>query len=355
MTVKPSDSVPESSPAAVALPSAANFGNSNPELIAGRVRQIALDMRFDLVGVAPIEESSHSDYLRSWIASGSFGQMNYLARTAEGRMNLRAVLPWAQSVICVAMSYYTPSHPVPCAEQPAVPSLNQPGAADVHPVPAKIARYAWGRDYHRVLYGRLRQFERLMRREINVSFESRIYVDTGPCSERELAVRAGLGWMGKNTLLIHPRHGSWFVLGELVTSLPLPPDQPQLDRCGTCTRCLDACPTAALTPYRLDAMRCISYQTLENRGEIPPELHEPIRQAGFIVGCDICQEVCPFNRRPLPSSQADFLPSAPAPAMDAKAALAWTPAEWDLATRGRAFRRAKPEMWHRNARIILNQ
>ncbi len=355
MTAKPSDSVQDSSQVGGTLSSAANLTTPNPDLIAGRLRQIASEMRFDLVGVAPVEESSHADYLRSWIASGSFGQMNYLARTAEGRINLRAVLPWAQSVICVAMSYYTPSNPAPSAEQPVELSLNQPGSENANHVPAKIARYAWGRDYHRVLYARLRQFERLIRREINVSFESRIYVDTGPCSERELAVRAGLGWMGKNTLLIHPRHGSWFVLGELVTSLLLPPDQPQLDRCGTCTRCLDACPTAALTPYRLDAMRCISYQTLENRGDIPPELHESIRQAGFIVGCDICQDVCPFNRRPLSSSESDFLPSAPAPAMDARAARAWTAAEWDTATRGRAFRRAKPEMWHRNARIILNQ
>ncbi len=337
------------------LAPSADTRTPNPRIAADRIRQIASELRFDLVGIAPVEESPHSQYLRSWIASGAFGQMGYLARTADGRMNLRSVLPWAQSVICVAMSYYSPPDPDSSAEPLTAPIANPPTPANSPRVPAKIARYAWGRDYHRVLYGRLRQLERLIRPEIRVSFESRIYVDTGPCSERELAVRAGLGWIGKNTLLIHPRHGSWFVLGELVTSLVLPADQPHMDRCGTCTRCLDACPTAALTPYRLDAMRCISYQTLENRGEIPPELHDPIRQAGFIVGCDICQEVCPFNRRPLSTSQADFIPSAPAPVMDANTALTWTPAEWDRATRGRAFRRAKPEMWQRNARILLNQ
>lgn len=355
MTPKPSDPIQDASAVGGQSSPVPNSAALNANLLAGRIRNIASDLRFDLVGIAPVEESLHSEYLQSWIASGAFGQMSYLARTAEGRMNLRSVLPWAQSVICFAMSYYTPSDAALSAQPPAALNLSQPVSTDPNLVPAKIARYAWGRDYHRVLYGRLRQFERLIRREIHVPFESRIYVDTGPCAERELAVRAGLGWMGKNTLLIHPRHGSWFVLGELVTSLVLPADQPQLDRCGTCTRCLDACPTAALTPYRLDAMRCISYQTLENRAEIPLELHDPIRQAGFIVGCDICQEVCPFNRRPLSTSQADFLPSAPAPVMDANTALAWTPAEWDRATRGRAFRRAKPKMWQRNARIILNK
>ncbi len=330
-----------------------NLSDQSPAGLAARIRQFASEVGFSLAGIAPVAESSHAAYLRQWVEQGAYGQMHYLARTIDGRINLQSALPWARSVVCVGMAYYQP----PPREAPLHGDVSAIGEQENAAAPerAKIARYAWGRDYHRVIYGRLRQLERMIRRAAGQPFESRSYVDTGPCSERELAVRAGLGWIGKNTLLIHPRHGSWFVLGELVTSLDLPADEPQADHCGTCTRCLDACPTSALTPYRLDSMRCISYQTLENRGDIPPSLHPAMHKAGFIVGCDICQEVCPFNRRPLAASVADFAIADPAPAINPRTVMAWTAADWDAATRGRAFRRAKTEMWRRNAGILIHE
>jgi epoxyqueuosine reductase len=220
----------------------------------------------------------------------------------------------------------------------------------------RVARYALGRDYHKVIEGKLRQVERRLVEALGgrglEAPQIRTYTDTGPILEREFAARAGLGWIGKHTLLIHPRHGSWFLLGEMITSLELEPDSAIEDHCGTCRRCIEACPTEAITPYSVDGSRCISYLTLENRGTIAEEFHEPMREAGFVVGCDICQEVCPHNRRPLATSETDFAARAPAPAMDLQQIIAWQEQEWDIHTRGRAFRRAKHAMWVRNAGIL---
>lgn len=180
----------------------------------------------------------------------------------------------------------------------------------------------------------------------------RAYVDTGPLLERELAANAGLGWIGKHTLLIHPRQGSYFLLGELILSEELEPDSPMPNHCGTCTRCIDACPTDAITPYSVDARKCISYLTIEHRAAIAEEFHGPMRDAGFVIGCDICQEVCPFNRAPLVSREPDFVPRAPAPEISLRQILEWQEQEWDILTRGRATRRVKFPMWQRNARIL---
>jgi epoxyqueuosine reductase len=180
----------------------------------------------------------------------------------------------------------------------------------------------------------------------------RTYSDTGPLLERELAARAGLGWVGKHTLLIHPRHGSFFLLAEIILSLDLAPDSPIGDHCGTCRRCIEACPTAAISPYSVDATRCISYHTLENRGDVPAGFHPPMQAAGYVVGCDICQDVCPFNRRPLPAAEPDFAPRPPAPAVPLQTLLQWQEQEWDVITRGRASRRARFAMWRRNAAIV---
>lgn len=308
------------------------FFGTTVEALREFIKGAARDLGFDLVGITTPGPDSHADYVRSWIAAGRHGGMHYLARDLEARIDLRRRFPWLRSIVCVAMSYYQ-----------AAPSATPRG---------NIARYAWGRDYHRGLQAKLKKLQHALRQRHAQLFESRIYVDTGPPLERELAARAGLGWLGKNTMLIHPRHGSWFVLGELLLSLPLAADTVQLDQCGTCTRCLQACPTAALTAYQMDATRCISYQTLENRGEIPVELQGPMRKAGYLIGCDICQTVCPFNRQPLAAHEPDFACAAPAPRVDLDQVQRWTQEDWDRQTRGRAFRRAQLPMWRRNAQVL---
>ncbi len=229
--------------------------------------------------------------------------MQYLANRLDERLDVTKKFPWAKTVVCLGLAYF----------QEAPPAANLPAA------PGKIARYAWGRDYHKVIDKKLRTIETRLRDSLGEQSDAldvRSYSDTGPILEREFAARAGLGWIGKHTLLIHPQKGSWFLLGEMILNLELEPDSPIADHCGTCTRCIDACPTNAITPYSVNATRCISYLTLEHREQIAPEFHGPIREAGFVVGCDICQDVCPFNRRPLETSEPDFAVQAPAPAAD---------------------------------------
>jgi epoxyqueuosine reductase len=343
-------------------------GNTLPlDNLASAIKRAGRDIGFDLVGIADVQASAHGEYVAEFFEQGRHGSMDYLARMSRAKVDIRTHLPWANSAVCVALSYYhdqSKSQPGCPEELPrgAVADHARAGSGDyVENIGvgrsvgdgAKMAAYAAGRDYHRVFTGLLRKLERAIRALMPMDITARAYVDTGPCLERELAARAGLGWIGKNTMLIHPRHGSWFLLGELYLSVPLPADGPVPDRCGSCTRCIDACPTAALVPYRMDARKCISYLTLENRGEIPPEFHAPMRDAGYIVGCDICQAVCPFNRRPLAASHPDFQPRMFSGTVLPQTVLDWTEHDWDQATRGRAFRRAKFPMWQRNAQILL--
>ncbi len=332
---------------------------SPPEVVrlrdlAAAIKNAAGKVGFDLVGIADIAASDHADYLRNWFGQGRHGTMDYLARMLPAKMDIRTHLPWAASAICVAMSYYqgdagestlsTNGSSADSADRDMPTAFSRTG---------KIASYAAGRDYHRIFTGMLRRLETEVRQLVPEDIMARAYVDTGPCLERELAARAGLGWIGKNTMLIHPRHGSWFLLGELFLSLPLVAESSMPDHCGTCTRCIDACPTDALSPYKMAAEKCISYLTLENRGTIASEFHAPMQAAGYLVGCDICQSVCPFNRRPLAASHPDFQPRAISSAVSPRAVLQWTEHDWDQATRGRAFRRAKLPMWKRNAAILL--
>ncbi len=329
---------------------------TNRVVSAEEIKQRARAVGFDLVGIADPSISAYAKEYQAWLAQGQHGKMKYLEDSVDARTNLSSAFPWVRSVVSVAISYYVPD---PATESPAkATDLTEANAAQrsAHDsATGHIARYAWGRDYHRVLMGHLRQLQNEIRRLVADDFICRAYVDTGPVHERELAARAGLGWIGKNTLLINPRHGSWFVLGELLTSLPLEFDSAQPDRCGSCTRCLDACPTMALTPYQLNATRCISYHTLENRGDIPDELHKPMREAQYILGCDICQTVCPWNRRPLLSEEPDFQPQSPAPTVELYAVRQWRPEDWDQITQGKAHRRAKLEMWQRTARILAEE
>jgi epoxyqueuosine reductase len=314
----------------------------SPHERAARVKELAREMGFDLVGIARPEPAAHGEALRAWLAAGMHGAMTYLARGVEERVDLRKKFPWAKSIVCVGLAYW---------QKQEAGNEKQEGVG-------KISRYAWGRDYHKVIEGKLKKLEKRVREalggEAAGGMEIRSYVDTGPILERELAARAGLGWIGKNTMLIHPRHGSWFLLGEMVLPVELEPDAPIADHCGTCRRCIEACPTGAITPHCVDSRRCISYQTLENRGDVPQDLWVKMREAGYLIGCDICQEVCPFNgeMRVLATHEADFAPRAPAPTVPLAQVLAWQEQEWDIMTRGRAGRRAKYDMWQRNARIV---
>jgi epoxyqueuosine reductase len=233
-------------------------------------------------------------HLPAWLAEGRAGRMTYLNRTARRRADVREWLPSARSVIVVACLYNV--------ERPYSIEVADPGVA-------LIARYAWGDDYHHVMTGRLALLLDWLKTESAESFEARVSVDTGPVQERAYAQRAGIGWIGKNTCVINPELGSWILLGELITSLPLDPDTPVPDQCGTCTRCIEACPTHAIVaPHVLDARRCLSYLSIEIKGSIPAE--QRARLGRHVFGCDICQDVCPHNLRASPAAGPEWAPRA---------------------------------------------
>jgi epoxyqueuosine reductase len=245
------------------------------------VKREALRMGFSLVGVADPSPSAHAARYRDWLVQGYHAEMGYLARpdAVEKRIDPRALMPEVRSIVVVGMNYYPGEFP---------PSTGCRG---------RVSRYAWGADYHDVMMEMLSQLADRIAAQVGAPVAHRAYVDFGPLMERELAQRAGLGWFGKNTNLIHPALGSYVFLGELLLGLELEPDTPFAgDRCGSCTACLDACPTGALVaPRVLDARRCISYLTIEHREAIPESLRPPM--GDWVFGCDVCQEVCPWNRR----------------------------------------------------------
>jgi epoxyqueuosine reductase len=273
---------------------------------------------FDLCGIASLDEQVLSAanepsisgaaafdelrYLPEWLARGYAGEMNYLHDPR--RSDPRSVLPGARSIIVVAVNYHS-SHPL---------STEIPPDAEDDPPRGWISRYAWGDDYHETILPKLNALIAEMRAEFGEPFEARAYVDTGPIVERVAAKYAGLGWLAKNTCLINKKLGSWLFLGVIITTLDLEPSlapgqAPPADLCGTCTRCIDACPTDAFPePYELDARRCISYLTIELRGSIPEEFREKVGRAA--VGCDICQDVCPWNRKAPVTRLAAFQPRA---------------------------------------------
>jgi len=290
------------------------------------VKALALELGFDLVAIGPADPPEHGAALRRWVEAGHAATMGYLDRRLEERLDPRRVLPGARSVLCVALNYYQ----------------GEPADASWRPV----ARYAWGRDYHDVIAPRL---ERLAAHLAEAGgARSRGYVDTGPVLERDLAARAGLGWVGKNTMLLHPRLGSWFFLGVLLTTAELARDAPLADRCGSCRACLDACPTGAfVAPYVLDARRCISYLTIEHRGDIDPDLQPGM--AGWQFGCDICQDVCPWNRKAPTTAEADFVPEAAYPGAEAVSAM--DDADFRRHFAGTPILRAKAAGMRRNALI----
>lgn len=245
------------------------------------IKTQALAVGFDLVGIAPAQASAELTFFGRWLDAGYAGEMQYLQRSADRRRDLQQVLPRVQSVIVCGLNYDTD---VPYSTMQQDPRRGW------------IARYAWGADYHDVLQEKLTQLQHDIAAVLPEPAASKIYVDTGPVVERVYAKYAGLGWFGKNTCLLEKRFGSWLLLGEVLLTLPLAYDQPVPAHCGTCTRCLDACPTQAfVAPYVLDARKCIAYLTIELKGSIPEALRP--QMGSHIFGCDICQDVCPWNRK----------------------------------------------------------
>ncbi len=311
------------------------------------VKQAAADAGFDLAGVAPARLADFPElrFFSHWIACGYSGEMAYLsARDEQGRLKraaLESVVPWARSVIVCALNYNT-AHPrsTECQD----------------PSRGWISRYAWGgrehaADYHQVVLERLRRVETRLRQDF-AEIKTRCYVDTGPVVERVFAAYSGIGWIGKNTCLINQHLGSWLFLGVIITSLELTPHLPAADRCGSCTRCLDACPTQAfVAPHVLDAARCISYLTIEKRGSIAEGLRTGM--GNHVFGCDICQDVCPWNRRAPATSLADFKPAP----QRFNPALVWLASlseeEFRNAFRSSPIRRAKRSGLRRNAIIAM--
>jgi len=293
-------------------------------LTTAGIKERASIIGFDLCGVAPARRFPKLARLADWVAAGEAGEMRYLADPHGERADPLKVLPTARSVISLAVIYNT-SEPY---------SNRVAGDGRV-----AIARYAWGDDYHEVIRRRLRDLLVWMNEEAGSGLEAMSCVDDGPVQERVFAEQAGLGWIGKNTCLINPDLGSWLFLAEIVTNAALEPDAPGLDQCGACTRCLDACPTGALVePYRLDARRCLSYLTIELRGGVDEAARTDVRDQVF--GCDICQDVCPWNARAAESDDSAWLPRAPLAFPRLLELCQLTDEAWGTLIRGSALRRA---------------
>jgi epoxyqueuosine reductase len=307
--------------------------------LAGLLKSWALEAGFDLAGVAALESSAHGESFRRWLERGDHAGMAYMERRVELRLSPADILPGARSVLCVGLRYW----PLGGESEPE---------GDLWP---RVARYARGRDYHQVMGERLAGLgERVERRWPGES--TRWYVDTGPILERELAARAGLGAVGKNTLLLHPQAGSWFLLGELFSTLDLAPDLPFADLCGSCTRCLEACPTGALPePYRLDSSRCLSYWTIEHRGEFPVPVAESVAAAGWVFGCDVCQEVCPWNAAPPAAEQPAFSLPEERRGLTLAALAGLAEEDYRERFRGSPMKRAKLAGLRRNAAAVATR
>jgi epoxyqueuosine reductase len=307
------------------------------------VTRAAADAGFDVCGIAPAAGGHDLQHFPEWIAAGRAGEMKYMeARNEAGelkRASLARVAPWARSVIVCAINYNT-GHPYST-------QVNNPDRG-------WISRYAWSHeDYHEAVLRRLKQVEGMLRQTAGVpDLITRSYVDTGPIVERVFAKYSGVGWIGKNTCLINQNKGSWLFLGVILSSLELQSDAPAPDRCGTCTRCIQACPTDALVgPYELDSNRCIAYLTIEKRGSLPEELRAGMGQ--HVFGCDICQDVCPWNRKAPVSSAPEFQarPGLVNPALEWLVQM--SEEEFRNTFRGSPIRRAKRAGLRRNAVISM--
>lgn len=310
----------------------------DPVDVAQTVLETCRSLGFTLSGICDASPSSHAEAVRAWIAAGRHGSMEWMEKRLEERLDPGVYLPGAASMIVVADRYHDGRRDRVDSEGPAR---------------GRIARYARGRDYHKVLKGRLVKLAKTLS-AAHPDADFRPCVDTAPILEREHAMRAGLGLVGKNTLLIEPGHGSWLLLGAVVSTLRLEPTPSRHvgeDPCGACTRCIDACPTGAITPFSVDASRCIAYTTIEHRSGIPPEI--AASTGDWIFGCDVCQEVCPHSvrkkRRRPPPIHPDYAPRRDS--LDLLEILGWDDEARNTTLEGTAARRATLWMWKRNALV----
>ncbi len=307
-----------------------------PQLLA-RIRAWAQELGFQQLGVSDIDLSQHEPWLDDWLARNFHGEMDYMARHRDLRLNPADLHPGTLRVLSVRMDYSL--------------SVEQ----SLHPLQqhhkAYVSRYARGRDYHKLIRRRLQQLAERISDEVG-SFGYRAFVDSAPVLERALAEKAGLGWIGKNTMLINKQAGSWFFLGELFTDLPLPVDTQASAHCGSCSACLDICPTQAFVgPNQLDARRCISYLTIELKGSIPQELRAAMGNRVF--GCDDCQLICPWNKFTRLSEEQDFAPRHGLDNSELSELFLWTEQQFLARTEGSAIRRTGYEGWLRNLAVGL--
>jgi epoxyqueuosine reductase len=304
--------------------------------LSGRIKEEAQRLGFSLVGISAVSLPPHEQSFARWLRDGMAGELGYMARTETLRRDPAKLVPWAVSIISVGMNYYTP---LPRPEQ----------SGDTR---GWISRYAWGNDYHDVMRDRLEQLLERIKEISPAPMQGRAFIDSGPVLERDLAGVAGLGWIGKNTHLISPKKGSWFFLGELFVDLPLAYDRPMGDRCGRCDLCLKACPTNAFVgPYVLDARRCISYLTIELKGWIPRHLRPLI--GNHIFGCDICQEVCPYNVKAEATPESAYRPRFGLHAPGLIPLLSLDEREFRRRFKGSPLLRAKRRGFLRNVAVAL--
>ena len=304
--------------------------------LSAQIKEAAQRLGFELVGISPMRPAPHEQSFAQWLREGLAGNLDYMQRTESLRRDPRELVPWAVSIISVGMNYYSGySRPVDSSEPRGW-----------------ISRYAWGDDYHNVMKGKLEALLESIGQFRDGNIQGKAFVDSGPVLERDFAGIAGLGWIGKNTHLISPKKGSWFFLGELFVDLPLAYDRPIRDRCGRCDLCLKACPTGAFVgPYVLDARRCISYLTIELKDWMPRSLRPLV--GNHIFGCDICQEVCPYNVKALPTAEIAFQPRSGLHAPELIAFLSLSEAEFRQRFRASPILRAKRRGFLRNVAVAL--
>lgn len=298
------------------------------------IRALARGLGIDLIGFAPLDGPAEgADRLQRWLAEGRHATMAWMERDPDRRADPRLLLDGARTILCAGMNYHTPPR--------------HTGA----PAEGKISRYAWGDDYHDVLGNRLEALLAAIR-ERHPGINGKVYVDAGPVMEKSWAQRAGLGWQGKHTNLISQEIGSWFFLGEIILDTEIEPDAPETDHCGNCTLCIEACPTGAITgPYVLDAGLCISYLTIEHRGPLPRDAAG--RLDGWLFGCDVCQDVCPWNDRAVPTGETAFAPRGGRVGRDPREVLAMSEEQFKREFRKSPVRRAKYDGLRRNAGALL--
>ncbi len=304
--------------------------------LSAQIKEAAQRLGFELVGISPVRPAPHEQSFAQWLREGLAGNLDYMQRTESLRRDPRELVPWAVSIISVGMNYYSGySRPVESSESRGW-----------------ISRYAWGDDYHNLMKGKLEALLESIGQFHDGNIQGKAFVDSGPVLERDFAGIAGLGWIGKNTHLISPKKGSWFFLGELFVDLPLAYDRPIRDRCGRCDLCLKACPTGAFVgPYVLDARRCISYLTIELKDWMPRSLRPLV--GNHIFGCDICQEVCPYNVKALPTAEIAFQPRSGLHAPELIAFLSLSEAEFRQRFRASPILRAKRRGFLRNVAVAL--